>query len=127
MGLLVRLGPVEMGPWILGTAAKWGGNHAARLLPVEGPVSEEHRTRRVAEIEDEDVVATPPAVRGVIAASADNVGDARVAFPPTLMGPGEGACGPRFGSNNRVASSNGPDAHRAAGFVTFQISCAELA
>src|SRR5712691_3475548 len=96
------VGPGRDGAVDAGHRSEVGWNHASRLLPVEGPVAEEHRICRVAEIEDEDVVAPPPPVRRVIAASADDVGDAGVAFPPALVRPGEGACGPALGANDRI-------------------------
>src|SRR6267142_1913408 len=53
--------------------------------------------------------------RRVIAAPADDVGDARVALPPALVRSGQSTWLPGSGSNDRVASGDGADAHGPAG------------
>src|SRR5262249_15407535 len=61
-----------------GYRVKVGWYLATRLLPVEGPVTEEvsrRRVFRVAEIHDEHMVASSPSVRRIIAASAYDVSD----------------------------------------------------
>src|SRR5205823_586462 len=64
---------------------------AAGLLTIESPISEEHRIRRAAEIVDEDMISTLPSVRSIVSASTDDVGDACVALPPTLVSAGQRA------------------------------------
>src|SRR4029077_4426777 len=109
----------------LGYQSEVGWKHAARLLPVEGPVPKEvWWFRRIAEIEDKNMVfiARLPAIGRVNVASADDVGDPRVAFPPALVSGGKV-------SDNRVASGNGEDAHWLAGIghvpnlVRARIAC----
>src|SRR5882724_1244010 len=87
-----------------------GWYHAARLLPVKRPISEEvsrQRVIRVAEIHDEHVLASSPPIRRVIAASAYDVRDPRVALPPAFMGP-------REVSNDRVPPGHGAHTHGLA-------------
>src|SRR5712691_7975464 len=106
-----------------------GWNHASRLLAVETPVAEEFWIRRVAEIEDEDVVATLPSIRPIIAAPADDVGNARVALPPALVRPGEGAWGPGLSANDRIPTRDGSDTRGMARVrhVPDLVRCARVA
>jgi hypothetical protein len=99
----------------------------ARLLTVERPVAQEYRVCRVADIEDENVIAGPPAIGCVIAAPAYDVCDSSVAFPPALVGAGEGPGRTGLRSNNRVAPATVRTPTGRLGLVTSQISWAELA
>src|SRR5712691_3032322 len=87
---------------------------ASRLLSIESPVAEEGRIRRIAEIEDKDVVSTSPPGRSVVASPANDVGDARIAFPPTLVRPGQRPWLSRLRADHRIASRNGANAHGIA-------------
>src|SRR5919197_3259208 len=68
-----------------GGEAVWKRN-AHILLPVKRPIPDEFGVRRVAQVEDHDVVAWPP-LRIVGCASTDNVSNPAVTFPPVLVGP----------------------------------------
>src|SRR6266404_5118182 len=80
---------------------------ASRLLSIESPVAEEDRIRRIAEIEDEDVVSAFPSGRSVVASPANDVGDARIAFPPTLVRSGQRSWLSGLRADDRIASRNG--------------------
>src|SRR5262249_59106656 len=98
-----RAPPCRDGAMDAGYCSEVRRNRTARLLPVESPVAEEHRIGWLAEVKDEDVVAGLPAVRGVIAAPADVVRVARVAFPPALLSPAAAPGHPRAGPPPGVA------------------------
>src|SRR5499427_6376933 len=80
---------------------------SVRLLSVKSPVAEIDRVGRIAEIEDEDMIAEPPSVRRVIAAPADDVGYSRIAFPPALVCSGKNPRSTGLRSNHWVAAGNG--------------------
>src|SRR5262249_16790531 len=70
-------------------------------------VTEVDRVGRIAEIEDEDMIAQPPSVRRVIAAPADDVGYSGIALPPALVRPVKSPRSTRLRSDHWVAAGDG--------------------
>jgi hypothetical protein len=90
------------------------GNCSARLLSIESPIAEKYRIGGIAEIEDEDVVPSPPSVRGVISAPSDDVGDPRIAFLPAFVRPARAPAAPVCAPRTGFASGDGAHAHGIA-------------